>query len=174
MTRLDEFRARKNELFKSSDQSPLDAAQRERFGALDYFPENTALVLTLPIDRSAAGTDIILDTSDGQQRQYRRVGTIDVPIGGESARLTLFAMPGHTRLFLPFMDGATGVESYKGGRYLEPRERPDGLIEIDFNYAYNPYCAYGEGWSCPIPPEENRVSPRIEAGEQTFKVDPTS
>ncbi|MCC6703825.1 MAG: DUF1684 domain-containing protein [Thermomicrobiales bacterium] len=169
MSRLDDFRARKNDLFKSSDQSPLDSVQREQFSALAYFPENADLALTLPMDRSAAGTDIVLDTSDGQQRQYRRVGTIEVPVRGEPARFTLFAMPGHTRLFLPFMDGTTGVESYKGGRYLEPRERPDGQVEVDFNYAYNPYCAYGDGWSCPIPPEENRVTPRIEAGEQEFK-----
>ena len=168
MTRLDDFRARKNDLFSDSDQSPLTPEQRTAFEGLAYFPENDALALTLPVDRNAAGSDIVLDTSDGQKRQYRRVGTIDVPVGTETARLTLFAMPGHSRLFLPFFDGTTGTESYSGGRYLEPRERPDGQIEVDFNYAYNPYCAYGEGWSCPIPPDENRVSPRIEAGEQNF------
>ena len=168
MTRLDDFRARKNDLLNDSDQSPLTPEQRTAFEGLAYFPENDALALTLPVDRSAAGSDIVLDTSDGQKRQYRRVGTIDVPVGTETARLTLFAMPGHSRLFLPFFDGTTGTESYSGGRYLEPRERPDGQVEVDFNYAYNPYCAYGEGWSCPIPPEENRVSPRIEAGEQNF------
>jgi uncharacterized protein (DUF1684 family) len=92
-----------------------------------------------------------------------------VPVGSESATLTLFAMPGHSRLFLPFMDGTTGVESYKGGRYLEPKERPDGQVEVDFNYVYNPYCAYGDGWSCPVPPDENRISLRIEAGEQDFR-----
>ena len=168
MTRLDDFRARKNDLLNDSDQSPLTPEQRTAYEGLAYFPENDALALTLPVDRSAAGSDIVLDTSDGQKRQYRRVGTIDVPVGTETARLTLFAMPGHSRLFLPFFDGTTGTESYSGGRYLEPRERPDGQVEVDFNYAYNPYCAYGEGWSCPIPPEENRVSPRIEAGEQNF------
>jgi uncharacterized protein (DUF1684 family) len=110
----------------------------------------------------------MLDTSDGQTREYRRVGTIEVPIGNDTAKLTLLAMPGHSRLFLPFMDGTTGHESYKIGRYLEPSERPDGRVDVDFNYAYNPYCAYGDGWSCPIPPEENRVTPRIEAGEMDF------
>ena len=168
MSRLDDFRARKNDLFAGNEQSPLSDEQRTTFTGLAYFPENDALALTLPLNRAGAGSDIILDTSDGQQRQYRRVGTIQVPVASETATLTLFAMPGHTRLFLPFMDGTTGNESYKGGRYLEPRERPDGTIDLDFNYAYNPYCAYGDGWSCPIPPEENRISPRIEAGEQDF------
>ncbi len=168
MTRLDDFRARKNDLFGDSDQSPLSPAQRSAFSGLAYFPENPALARELPLDRATAGTEMMLDTSDGQQRQYRRVGTIDVSIGDEIATLTLFAQPGHSRLFLPFMDGTTATESYSGGRYLEPRERPDGTIDVDFNYAYNPYCAYGEGWSCPVPPEENRISLRIEAGEKDF------
>jgi uncharacterized protein (DUF1684 family) len=169
MTKLDNFRTRKNALFAGGEQSPLSPEQQHHFDGLAYFPENPDLALTLPIDRSEAGTSVTLQTSDGQTREYRRVGVVEVPIGDESAKLTLLALPGHSRLFLPFMDGTSGVESYKVGRYLEPGERPDGQIEVDFNYAYNPYCAYGEGWSCPIPPDENRITQRIEAGEQDFK-----
>lgn len=66
------------------------------------FPENPDLALTLPIDRSEAGTSVTLQTSDGQTREYRRVGVVEVPIGEESAKLTLLALPGHSRLFLPF------------------------------------------------------------------------
>jgi uncharacterized protein len=54
------------------------------------------------------------------------------------------------------------------GRYLEPQARPDETLEVDFNYAYNPFCAYSEGWSCPIPPEENWLEVSIEAGEKAF------
>lgn len=169
MTRLDEFRARKDALFAGGDQTPLNADQQAAFTGLAYFPPAPDLELTLELDRTSAGSEIELATSDGQSRLYRRVGAIAVPIGDVSARLTLLSMPGHSRLFLPFMDGTTGVESYRGGRYLEPRERPDGRIEVDFNYAYNPYCAYGDGWSCPIPPEENRIALRIEAGERDFE-----
>jgi uncharacterized protein len=169
MNKIDNFRTRKNTLFAGGEQSPLSPEQQHHFEGLRYFPENPALALTLDMDRSKGGTSLTLETSDGQTREYRRVGTVDVPIGNETATLTLLAMPGHARLFLPFMDGTTGNESYKIGRYLEPGERPDGRIDVDFNYAYNPYCAYGEGWSCPIPPEENRITQRIEAGEQDFK-----
>jgi uncharacterized protein (DUF1684 family) len=72
-------------------------------------------------------------------------------------------------LFLPFRDASAGTETYEVGRYLEPQARPDGSLDIDFNYAYNPFCAYGEGWSCPIPPEENWLPVTIPAGERSFQ-----
>ena len=72
--------------------------------------------------------------------------------------------------FVPFRDASAGKETYEFGRYLEPQARPDGTVELDFNYAYNPFCAYGSGWSCPIPPEENVVSVAIPAGERTFRL----
>jgi uncharacterized protein (DUF1684 family) len=170
-SRLEKFRERKDALFADSEQSPLDPEQQERFSKLAYFPENPALDLTLTVDRTNAGTELIVDTSDGQKRSYHRVGTVTFPVGNEQVTMTLLAQPGHSRLFLPFFDGTSGEESYDGGRYLEPHERPDGRIQVDFNYAYNPYCAYGEGWSCPIPPEENRTTVRIEAGEKNFSLD---
>jgi len=171
MSKLERFRERKDALFADHQQSPLDPEQVDRFEKLAYFPENDALDLTLTLDRTNAGTDLVVDTSDAQQRTYRRAGTITFPVGDQEVTLTLLAEPGHSRLFLPFFDGTTGTESYKGGRYLEPHLRPDGRVQVDFNYAYNPYCAYGEGWSCPIPPEENRTPVRIEAGEKDFKLD---
>lgn len=171
MSKLERFRERKDALFADGDQSPLDPEQQERFKQLDYFSENDALDLTLTVDRASAETEVVLDTSDAQQRPYRRVGTISFPVEGEQVTMTLLAQPGHTRLFLPFLDGTSGTESYAGGRYLEPHLRPDGRVQVNFNYAYNPYCAYGEGWTCPLPPEENRTSVRIEAGEKDFRLD---
>jgi hypothetical protein len=68
--------------------------------------------------------------------------------------------------FLPFMDATSGDETYGAGRYLEIEPLPGGKLLVDFNMAYNPYCAYNEYWSCPIPPKENRLSVPIEAGEK--------
>jgi uncharacterized protein len=167
-SRLERFRERKNELFAGDEQSPLDPDQQARFEALDYFPENDDLSLTLPLDTEEAGTELIVDTSDCDKRTYIRAGKITVPIGDQEITLTLLGQPGQHRLFLPFQDATSGIETYSGGRYLEPRLRPDGQVEVDFNYAYNPYCAYGDGWSCPIPPNENIVPVRIEAGEKAF------
>ncbi len=170
MSKLERFRERKDALFADPHQSPLDPEQADRFEKLDYFPENDALDLTLTIDQTNAGTEVVVDTSDEQQRTYRRAGTISFEVGEEEVTLTLLAESGRSRLFLPFYDGTTGGDSYAGGRYLEPHLRPDGRVQVNFNYAYNPYCAYGEGWSCPIPPDENRTSVRIEAGEKDFKL----
>jgi uncharacterized protein (DUF1684 family) len=120
------------------------------------------------VEREGAGNAIVVDTSDHQPREYVRYGTITFPVNGTEETLTLLGSPGQSRLFLPFVDGTSGSDTYYNGRYLEPRLRPDGNVEVDFNYAYNPYCAYGEGWSCPIPPDENRIASRIEAGEKNF------
>ena len=68
--------------------------------------------------------------------------------------------------FLPFVDASAGVETYAAGRYLEPDEMDDGQFHVDFNMAYNPYCAYNDGWSCPITPAENRLKVAIRAGER--------
>lgn len=78
--------------------------------------------------------------------------------------LTLFASD--HGFFLPFVDSLRGEETYGAGRYLEPEEGPDGRFHIDFNLAYNPYCAYNENWSCPLTPFENRLNVPIRAGEK--------
>ncbi len=70
--------------------------------------------------------------------------------------------------FLPFADSLAGVETYGAGRYLEPERNADGLLHVDFNIAYNPYCAYNELYSCPITPAENRIKVPIHAGEKVF------
>jgi uncharacterized protein (DUF1684 family) len=90
-------------------------------------------------------------------------------VGDEQASLTVYAAVGGGGFFLPFMDATNGQGTYEAGRYLEIDPRPDGSFEVDFNLAYNPYCAYNEHWSCPIPPKENRLSVPIEAGEKAFE-----
>jgi uncharacterized protein (DUF1684 family) len=74
--------------------------------------------------------------------------------------------PGHHPLFVPFSDGTSGHESYGAGRYLDIRAESDGSHVLDINLAYNPYCAYSEAYSCPLPPAENWLPVRIEAGER--------
>ena len=73
--------------------------------------------------------------------------------------------------FLPFVDATAPDETYGAGRYLDIEPIGDGKFLIDFNYAYNPYCAYNDKWSCPIPPKENRLKVRIEAGEKKYYED---
>ena len=71
----------------------------------------------------------------------------------EPARLALYQSDEHDELFLPFRDATSGNETYGAGRYLEPEPLLSGKFLIDFNYAYNPYCAYNEHWTCPLTPQ---------------------
>ena len=82
----------------------------------------------------------------------------------------MYASEDMDELFVPFRDATSGKETYGAGRYLEVESPgPDGRVRVDFNAAYNPYCAYNPDWSCPIPPGENWLSVPIRAGEKTFE-----
>ncbi|MGH2561371.1 MAG: DUF1684 domain-containing protein, partial [Thermomicrobiales bacterium] len=169
-TRLSRFRHRKDEYFAQDEHSPLTPEQREQFAGLVYFDERPALALTLELDASGedAGEAISLGTTDGTVKPFVRAGTVRFDVDGSEVAFTVYKEPDRGRFYLPFRDGTAGTETYPVGRYLDPQIRPDGRLVVDFNYAYNPYCAYGDGWSCPIPPRENITSVRIEAGEKDF------
>jgi uncharacterized protein (DUF1684 family) len=168
--RLSQFREHKDHFFAHGEHSPLPADQREEFNGLAYFDENPALSFTVALTPAGAadGDRLDLATTDGATQPFLRAGRAVLPIGDETIELTVLRDLERGRYFLPFRDATSGSETYELGRYLDPRERPDGTLVVNFNYAYNPYCAYAEGWSCPIPPEENIVSVRIEAGEKSF------
>jgi uncharacterized protein len=93
-----------------------------------------------------------------------RYGTFKFNVDGQQAELTLFSDP--HGFFLPFADALAGKATYGAGRYLAPKQLPNGKLLVDFNYAYNPYCAYNELFSCPLTPIENRLKVPIRAGEK--------
>ncbi|MGH2615651.1 MAG: DUF1684 domain-containing protein, partial [Thermomicrobiales bacterium] len=150
--RLAGYRHRRDHFFGGHAHSPLTEEQRERFHGLDYFPERDDLALNLSLDESAAdiGEEIELPTTDGQRKPFVRAGRVQFDVDGAAVTLTVFRDGDRGSYFIPFRDASAGEETYEVGRYLEPQGRPDGTLDIDFNYAYNPFCAYGEGWSCPI------------------------
>jgi uncharacterized protein (DUF1684 family) len=171
MSELDDFRADKDEFLRDHPQSPLRMDQREAFDGLRYFPENPALVVRGPLETTGVDRDerITMATTAGGEQEYRRAGVVRFEVEGEAAELTLFSSPGQDELFLPFRDATSGTESYGAGRYLEVEAAAlDGTVEVDFNYAYNPYCAYNPDWACPIPPGENWLRVPIRAGERAF------
>jgi len=162
-----EQRRAKDELFASSDHSPLDQHAQHRFEGLAYYEPNPELIFSLevqPGDRSA----VRIQTSDGQERIYRRAGTVNFEVGGEPARLTLYDT-GHPGYFLPFRDKTSGEATYGAGRYLDLDSPEGGEVTIDFNLAYNPLCAYNAAYSCPLPPNENWLRVPIEAGELDYR-----
>lgn len=171
-SRLSGYRHRRDHFFAEHPHSPLTEEQRERFQGLDYFPERSELSMNLPLDDSAPeiGEEIDLPTTDGKSKGFARAGTIEFEVEGEPVKLTVLRDVDRGGLFVPFRDALSGSETHEVGRYLEPQLRPDGTLDIDFNYAYNPFCAYGDGWSCPLPPEENVVNLAIRAGERMFRL----
>jgi hypothetical protein len=167
MSQLDAFRAAKDRFFKEHPQSPLTDEQRAAFSGLRYFPERPELRLALPVEPFDQGSLIVMQTSTGDAQEYRRLGRLRFTVDGQEAVLTLF-QDESGGLFLPFADALAGSETYGAGRYLEPEQLADGRVLLDFNLAYNPYCAYNDEWSCPLTPPENRLTVAIRAGERLF------
>ena len=169
--RLAGYRHRRDHFFAEHPHSPLSDAQRQGFVGLDYFPERADLAMNLPMDESGpnVGKAVDIPTTTGENKPFVRAGRIQFEFEGSPVTLTVYRDGDRGGLFIPYRDSSAGRETYEVGRYLEPQHRPDGTLDIDFNYAYNPFCAYGEGWSCPIPPEENRLGLTLPAGEMAFR-----
>ena len=167
MSQVEDFRRAKDDFFANDADSPLTPDQKATFKGLNYFAEDPALrleVMPVPVSGSP---ELELQTSTGEVQRYRRLGRISFEVGGMSGELTV--LEGPNGLFLPFVDSLAGTETYPAGRYLEPESLPGGRLLVDFNLAYNPYCAYNERWSCPLTPFENRLQMPIRAGEKVFR-----
>lgn len=166
MTPLDSFRAEKDDFFASHPQSPLTQTQKRTFRGLSYFDEDPALRLEVTVEPFPAPEEIEVQTSTGDVRTYTRHGRFTFAVDGRDAALTIYAT--EDGYFLPFVDSLAGAETYPAGRYLEPEPLGGDRFLVDFNLAYNPYCAYNEAWSCPLTPYENRLKVPIRAGEKLF------
>jgi uncharacterized protein (DUF1684 family) len=168
VSELERFRRAKDEFFRDDPRSPLTDEQRRTFAGLAYFPENPDLVIEAELDTDVDPTPIEMETTTGGTQVYRRAGVVRFEVDGEPAEVTLYASDEAHDLFVPFRDATSGTESYGAGRYLEVDPPHDGRVRLDFNLAYNPYCAYSPEWSCPLPPGENWLTVPIRAGELSF------
>lgn len=174
---VDDFRRRRDALFRDHAQSALTDAQRSGFRGLSYFSYDPEAVVRTRVEAPSGGGRLEIDTGgeDGVIR-YRRVGVLAIPWGD----LTLYWMEGYGGgLFLPFSDSTAGEETYGAGRYLVDTAKgtlgrgldldvESGEAVLDFNYAYNPSCAYYSRWACPLAPPENRLGEPIRAGELAY------
>lgn len=167
MSELTDFRAEKDDFFKHHPQSPLTREQQLNFAGLQYFPENDALRLEVQVERLSDQQPMQMQTSTGGVQTYVRYGKFKFQVDGQPSELTIYQ--NESGYFLPFVDSVAGKETYPAGRYLEPEPLPGDRFLVDFNIAYNPYCAYNEMWSCPITPAENRLKVPIRAGEKLFE-----
>lgn len=164
---LKRFRAEKDHVFLQDPHSPLTPQQRRAFKELPYFDEDQHLVINANVDRKVEPGEVRMATTRGEEQVYRRFGVVRFLVDGEAAQLTLYASDDSDELFLPFRDATSGKETYGAGRYLDLHAHGNE-ITIDFNYAYNPSCAYDPAYSCPLPPAENWLKVPIRAGEKAF------
>jgi len=177
-----EFRRGRDALFRNHSQTPVPADDRATFAGIDWFPEDETFRVTATLHPADSSDVISIETAgdDGTIR-YRRSGRLKFELQGQACELTLFKQLGYGGgLFLPFRDRNCGSQVYGGGRYLVDHVKmtfgrnfefqPDSTtVTLDFNYAYNPSCAYNPDWSCPLSPAENRLSVAVNAGERAYK-----
>lgn len=173
--RCQRFRQERDGLFCTHPQSALSAVQQANFRGLSYFPYDPAYRFVIPIEPETDPAHFEIALAYDGLLKMRRFGKIHFTINGQMLSLNLYWILGYGGgLFLPFRDTSNSHETYGGGRYLLDTIKhadlghEDSRIVIDFNYAYNPSCAYSERWSCPLSPPENRLGVDILAGEKAY------
>jgi uncharacterized protein (DUF1684 family) len=162
-------RAAKDKMFSESSNSPIPPEKRKELLPLSYYPVDPSYSVPAALKLATERPVFEMPTSTGTIRKYQHVGTLEFSYKGQPLSLGAFSEAGTkqiTSLFVPFADMTTGKETYFAGRYLDLEPTGTGIYEIDFNQAYNPYCAYNSGWECPYPPSSNRLKVPIQAGER--------
>ncbi|MEZ4388248.1 MAG: DUF1684 domain-containing protein [Candidatus Krumholzibacteriia bacterium] len=166
---LVEWRIEKNEEFMAPDTTPLPAEMLAGFEGLDYYFPAAEYRFRTALERAAQPDTVMLARHKGDEAPYVVVGKVRFRIAGRDLALTVYgpAQPGAGDLFLPFYDLTNGETTCPEGRYVDLDAAADGTVDLDFNKAYNPLCSYGsEQWNCVLPPPENRLPVRVEAGEK--------
>ena len=167
-------RADKDDFFRHSPGSPVPAAERASFEGIPYFEPDEAWVaegLELEPYEGDEPVTFQIPTTDGRLRPAERAGWLRFHAPGGQGVLTAYRLARSDgtvdqSLFVPFLDGTTGTETYGAGRYLDIEPEDDGTWTLDFNLAYHPSCVYDPKFSCPLTPPENRLPFRVEAGER--------
>jgi uncharacterized protein len=149
--------------------SPVPAARRAKLLPLRYYEIDPSYNVPAALRLSENRPVFEMPTSTGTLRRMERVGVLEFTLNGQPMSLAAFVPEGTQRiesLFVPFADQTTGSETYSAGRYLDLHPTRTGIYAIDFNRAYNPYCAYNDTYECPFPPPSNRLKSAIRAGEK--------
>jgi hypothetical protein len=172
--RLEKIRRGKDRFFRESRQSPLPDQDRKTFEGLNYYPLDEAYRFELELREHDDKRIVTLDATGGDERSVARWGEFRFVVDGRTWTLQAYRTdPGEGRLFVPFRDATADTETYPRGRYLDlapPVHRTaEGTWMLDFNEAYNPWCAYTDGYSCVIPPPENSLDLSIRAGEKRYR-----
>lgn len=167
---LGEFRKGKDGFFQASEESPIPRDQRHLFNGLKYFPPNSKFQFETKLRRHEKPEMVTMSTSKETSQRFHRIGFFELQIEGRLLKIQAYksAEREDTDVFIPFRDATSSKESYGSARYLDLEERSDDNYVVDFNYAYNPYCAYSDDYICPLPPKENWLDVAIRAGEMKY------
>lgn len=169
---IEQDRAEKNKYLSTDEKSPIPQEKRSNFRGLDYYPPDRAFSFLLSLHEHAEKAVIVVKDSKGNDRRYIRWGEFHFDIGEVKCTLQTYKSDAtEERLFVPFKDLTSGSETYGAGRYLDMETEEcfsEGKWILDFNEAFNPYCAYNHNYACPLVPPENWLRVRIEAGEKVY------
>ncbi len=170
---INQLRKEHSETLSNPDSKVLTPKEIKNFGGLDYFEFDTTFQIKARF-KKRRGPKFEMPTSTDRKPTYRRYGIVYFEIDGKECQLEVYQnielMENEEYkdyLFIPFRDATTALTTYGAGRYIDLRKSKSKTIWIDFNTAYNPYCAYSYRYSCPIPPEINSLEVEIMAGEKT-------
>jgi uncharacterized protein (DUF1684 family) len=171
LVEIKQFQDELNEQYRNADKSPLDPKDRKRFKKHDFYKVDLKYRVVAKLDRNVSQEILQMKTSTARMAKYKKYAVATFQLEGQAYSLTLYQSLDLARspdykdyLFLPFLDKTSGEESYGAGRYIDLRTTDADEIVIDFNKAYNPYCAYSNRYSCPRVPDENNLGVAIRAG----------
>lgn len=175
LEKIAEHRAQYFNTYPNLERKPFEATDTIY---LDFFAPDSTYKVTATFEPIDDATIVEMPTYSGSSKPFQAFGYLHFKIGLDSFRLTTYQYVQQMNplyknsLFLPFKDVSNGSATYGGGRYLEMSKfdiDPDNEVLLDFNFAYNPWCAYGDGFNCPVPPAENHLPIEISAGEKAYK-----
>ncbi|WP_245326337.1 DUF1684 domain-containing protein [Hymenobacter wooponensis] len=167
------FQQMLNAEYRNPAESPLPPEVRKKFTGLAFFPLNYHCCVLARFVRDSTQAPFPMPTSTARRPLYQKYGELQFVLEGKPQQLTVYQSldlkqkPGfEDYLFIPFTDPTNGHTSYGGGRYIDMRlgQIQQGQAVVDFNQAYNPFCAYSPVYSCPVPPAENRITVAVKAG----------
>lgn len=171
-----EFQAELNREYANPDESPLEKEDLDEFSGLDFFDIDSSYIVKAEFVRTPAEPPFTMKTSTDRLPVYVKFGELYFNLKGNDFKLNVYQNQELNQdpeyfdyLFLPFTDLTNGRSTYGGGRYIDLRIPESNEVILDFNKAYNPYCAYSGLYSCPIPPKENNLETEIQAGVKSFK-----
>ena len=168
---IEEFQAEQNEHYLNKETSPLKKKERRHFEGHLFHPIELSYRLTATFTEFDEKDTLVMKTSANTEKVFLRYGLLSFKIGDVDCELVAYQnvkwskKEGYANdLFVPFRDVTSGKTSYGGGRYLDIKIPSSESLILNFNLAYNPYCAYTDGWFCCLPPAENTLKVEINAG----------